>query len=130
MEESSIGYATFWPACLIEQRLTPLGELLPGESIHVGSGWQKLKSLITSGHDIGGLHPGNIVEIVFRSEQAGFQVRGEEFPISRQIIYYIGHVHHGIRNSWKRSVYRADDIYLTLTGLCSSQHQIEQRAFF
>ena len=81
-------------------------------------------------HNIGSLHPGDIVQIVFGSQQASLQIGLVEFPVSRQVINHVGHVHHCIRDGWIGAMQCADQVYLTLTGLCSSQHQIDQRTFF
>src|SRR5688500_17000360 len=130
MEEAGVRYAASRTASLIEQGLAPLSELFPSEGIDIGTSRQKLKSLITCCHNVGGLHPWDIIQVVFSAQQACLQIGLVEFPICRQVINDVGHVHHRIGNRWEGPVHCADQVYLALAALCSSQHEIDQRAFF
>ena len=69
-------------------------------------------ALLVGGHDVGGLHPGHVVEVVVAAQQTGFQEGRSERAVGGQVLGQVDHVGHGVDLLQGRegAVQRADHV--------------------
>ncbi len=61
MGQTTTGFTRF-----VQDVLTPLTKLLPGQGIEVGPIRQVGQSVHMGGHDVSRLHPGNVIQEIIR----------------------------------------------------------------
>ena len=131
MEQAGLREAAQRLALALEDRLAPVAQLLPGQRVDVRALRQILQGLLARSHDIGRLHPGDVVQIVLAAQQAGLQEGRGEVAVGRQVLGQVDHVGHGVDTLQGRegAVQRADHIHRAAAGLRLGRHQVQQRAF-